>query len=163
MHAASATMPTFMTCASICPNPAERPRCPAPSGMRTPADRITGGHLRSSVRARRKTGYSRASTVRRESRRPPFGGATNRSGMEAFDTIGTFMMAAHSKSVSSYRMIRSSGWALESRRNRRFQRQSRTTGISETRQGQNRLDPTTPTHPSLAHSRYVVYERPFPS
>src|SRR5712671_4444433 len=42
MHDASATIPTFMTCASICPNPAESVCRPAPSGMRMPADRIMG-------------------------------------------------------------------------------------------------------------------------
>ena len=42
MQVASATIPTFMTCASICPNPATSARRPAPSGIRTPADRIIG-------------------------------------------------------------------------------------------------------------------------
>src|SRR5260370_34308769 len=37
-----ATIPTFMTCASICPNPAESVCRPAPSGMMMPADRIMG-------------------------------------------------------------------------------------------------------------------------
>src|SRR5215204_617891 len=41
-HVASAAMPTFMTCASVCPNPACRLRRPAPSGIRTPAGRING-------------------------------------------------------------------------------------------------------------------------
>src|SRR5437868_4909629 len=39
-HAASATIPGLKTWASICPNPACSPRCPAPSGIRIPAGRI---------------------------------------------------------------------------------------------------------------------------
>ena len=39
---ASAAIPTFMTCPSICPKPACRLRCPAPSGIRTPAGRRSG-------------------------------------------------------------------------------------------------------------------------
>src|SRR5881628_453109 len=42
MQVASATIPTFMTWASICPNPAMSVRRPAASGIRTPADRIIG-------------------------------------------------------------------------------------------------------------------------
>ena len=38
----SATMPTFMTCASICPKPAAMALRPAPSGIRTPAGRMNG-------------------------------------------------------------------------------------------------------------------------
>src|SRR5688500_19902594 len=42
MQVASASMPIFMTCASICPKPAIKVRRPAPSGMRTPAGRMNG-------------------------------------------------------------------------------------------------------------------------
>src|SRR6516225_475648 len=39
---ASATIPGFSTCASICPKPACSTRWPAPSGIKTPAGRING-------------------------------------------------------------------------------------------------------------------------